>query len=238
MKTKSIASFFLILLSLFNLEAGAPDQVASFSSFEAGAIQNLKPGDILAAKGSLMSFERGISSETCFIASAPQDKVSDRIAFWDQTPYSDLGVFIQGKISAAGDPDFSKLVFNPSLRSMTKFMDKTRDVHPNDGNLHLSGAEISKIMEKKGSMDAAAMNRVWTDLLTQRFKSYQAEGLKGLASYDSPKGKIDVSRDVDSLLSELPRVSKRFGSLFEQVKSHPNDGQHYWQLEDVDGTGD
>ncbi len=218
------------------IRAGGSQQIEAFSSFELEAIQKIKPGEILTAKGGLMDFERGISSETCFLAAHPLEKVSERIIFWDQTPYADLGIFIQGKLSSEGEPDFSKLSFIPSLRPVAKFMDKTRDTRAHDSPLHLSTSEATMIAAKQGSLDVSLMNQLWSSILSGRFSSYQSGGLKALSSFDACKTAVQVVGEVDAILAEQLGVAKEFKDLFEKIKTTPTDGAHYWQLQNVDGT--
>lgn len=237
MKIKSmILGFFSFSLATVVLWGGASQEIELFSSFNREAIQKIKPGEILTAKGSLMGFDRGISSETCFLAAHPIEKVVDQITFWDQTPYPDLGIFIQGKIGSEGTPDFSKLIFIPSLRPVAKFMDKVRDTRANESPLHLSTSEAAMIAAKRDSIDATTMSQLWGSILKQRFSTYQQGGLKALPDYSACKTPVKVGAEVDSLLEEQPGIAIKFGEIFEKIKTAPNEGQHYWQLQDVDGT--
>ncbi len=218
------------------MRAGGTQEIEAFSSFELEAIQKIKPGEILTAKGRLMDFQRGISSETCFLVAHSLEKVAERITFWDQTPYADLGIFIQGKLASEGEPDFSKLSFIPSLRPVAKFIDKMKDTRANESALHLSTSEATQIVAKQGSLDASTMNQLWSSILARRFSSYQSGGLKALAAFDACKSAVHVGEEVDAILAEQPGVAKKFKALFEKIKTTPYDGSHYWQLQSVDGT--
>ncbi len=215
---------------------GATEEIESFSSFELTQIKAVKPGEILTAKGGLMDFERGISSETCFLVAHPLEKVLDRVTFWDQTPYSDLGIYIQGKIVAEGSPDFSKLSFIPSLRPVSKFIDKTGDTRPQESPLHLSIAEATQVAAKQGTLSVTTANQLWSSILNRRFLAYQTGGLKGLPAYNACKISVQVGAEVDAILAEQPGVSKQFQELFQKLKERPNEGEHYWQMQNVDGT--
>lgn len=230
---------FIIAVGFLNIGlvgADSADDISEFSYFEKSAIQKLKPGEILSAKGDLMDFERGISSETCFLAAHSPQKVLDRIRDWDQTPYSDLGIFIQGKPGSAEVPDFSRLNFIPSLRPVSKFMDKNRETRLNDSPIHLSQSEAKFIYDQRDKIDANSTTEIWKRILSKRLDQYKQGGLRALPAYDACKTPVRVVDDVNAIWEEQPTVAKRFNSLYQTILTNPTSGGHYWQMINVEGT--
>lgn len=226
---------FLLGLNL-GLSSDGADEVSEFSYFEKSAIQKLRPGAILSAKGDLMDFERGISSETCFLVAHSIEKVLQQVKTWDQTPYSDLGIFIQGTPGGGESADFSKLNFIPSLRPVSKFIDKNKEIRSGDSPVHLSVSEAQMISAQRESLDANRMTDLWKGILSRRLAAYKAGGIRQLPPYDACKVKVSVAEDVKAILEEQPTVSARFKTLFDSIFANKIEGYYYWQMINVDGT--
>jgi hypothetical protein len=89
--------------------------VKRFSDFPATDLRHVIDGDILGARGSLMSFPNGLSAQTCFVTLEAAAETVRRLLVWDPLPHEALKVFAYQAVRApCAATDFQTLSLKSS----------------------------------------------------------------------------------------------------------------------------
>ena len=158
---------------------------------------------MLAAKGPVLKFERGLSAETCFLVRTPIEKAIGILKSWTPVGHPSLNVAAHGAVS-----------------------------HPPTGHdfqkLGMQGARLPEAPEK--TADRAGY---WTALLRKQAVDFQSGGLEALAPYSAADGKSIAGKDeAAQLLQELPKLKRYFAPILKSsgIGSRPSDAACYWEF--------
>src|SRR5258706_6830300 len=89
----------LIILITAPLRADLNSDLA-FTAFHDVDVNAMAGGKVLQARGGLLSFPRGITSQSLFIIDAPPAEVANKLAHWNPASHSNLKVWIHQSLPA------------------------------------------------------------------------------------------------------------------------------------------
>lgn len=247
-----LALFTGCLLS-FTLKGADPvAEITSFSEFNSIDLKALADGKILAERGSVMEFERGIALQTCFIVHSPASDLVKFIPFWDATPHPELGVYQNFCFEQTDEKNFEKLVFDTGKAPVKRLIERCMDANPDKTNLQMDFEEFAQLQSalnsaakpSSGSSNdpVESLRRFWAHFLANRWQQFQKGGFDALSSYDISKSKFSSGEEIRSVLAEQPRISKRFEGLLAETPWKKGGGwakpvTYYWTFSDVNKTG-
>ncbi len=133
---------FFITLSARALAADAISEMAEFSVFGKINLAELADGQVKTASGALMSTERYLSVQSCFVVPKPPAQVMAAMKQFDPTAQRDLKVYLHSDLPATPSAsNFSKLSNPPGNSAVKALTAATEKMSP---ELQLSRAEAQK----------------------------------------------------------------------------------------------
>src|SRR5579863_9003518 len=135
---QSVRTLALVLFIAAPLRADVNGDLA-FSAFPNPDINSMAGGAVLQARGGLVSFSRGIITQSLYIIDAPVSTVQNKLVHWNPATHSELKVWLHkslpAKPTAADFADLGKLPDNSSIKFQ---IDATAKLDPNNPELQLS----------------------------------------------------------------------------------------------------
>jgi hypothetical protein len=214
----------------------------SASVFKDADLSKLSGGDVLANRGPAMRFSRGLSVESAFIVHAPVKATVGLLQNWNPTRHSELKVYLSGDLSGRGPGEFQSLSTAPGNSSVKAFVDATEKLPGDASKLQLSAAEVKEFAPGSGSEGGgipAPVVAFWSQVLSQRLKSFISGGLSSQPAYQTAAGNILPEEEIAALLKESPSARSQFAPLISSTAIGGGRGSVsptlYWQLFDVEG---
>jgi len=221
-------------------QADPISELRSLSVFKDADLSKLSGGDILATRGPVMRFSRGLSVESAYIVRAPIKTALGLIQQWNPTRHSELKVYLNGDLAGRGPNEFQSLSTAPSNSSVKAFVDATEKLPGDASKLQLSTAEAKQYIPGSGSetMPPSVVS-FWSQVLAQRVKSFLSGGLSAQPAYQTTGTTIVPAEEVAALMSESGNVRTQFAPLISSTAIGGGRGSItptlYWSLFDVEG---
>lgn len=220
---KSSYTSVLLLLSLgiliaTPLRADLNSDLA-FTAFSNVDVNALAGGTVLQARGGLLSFPRGITSQSLYIIDALPTGVQSKLIHWNPARHPELKVWLHKSLppqpSAA---DFSELGSLPDNSSVQFQIDATAKLDPANPSLQVSKEEAQLIaMTAAQEKDPKALFvKAWSQILAGRITDF----LSGRASSDYDVvngGDIHPLSEVKSLLHSDIKIYGQYQRLLNQT---------------------
>jgi hypothetical protein len=212
----------------------------SVSVFKDADLSKLSGGEILANRGPTMRFVRGLSVESAYIVRAPVKTTLGLLQQWNPTRHSELKVYISGDLSGRGPGEFQSLGSAPGNSSVKAFVEATEKLPGDPSKLQLNNAEAKEYVPASDSETIpASVVTFWSQVLSQRVKSFLSGGLSSQPAYQTTGANIVAEEEIAALLKESPSVRSQFGPLISSTAIGGGRGSVapglYWQLFDVEG---
>jgi hypothetical protein len=192
----------------------------AFSAFHDVDVNALAGGTVLQARGGLLSFSRGITTQSLYIIDAQPADVAAKLIHWNPASHAELKVWFHKsglpvKPTAA---DFSDLNNLPDNSSMQFQIDSTAKFDPANPPLQVSKEEAQLIVATAAQEKdpKALFVKAWGQILSGRIVDF-LEG-RGSANYDVVSGgDIHPVSEVKSLLHSDIRVYGQYQRLLNQT---------------------
>jgi len=220
---KSFLASALLILG-FGIFAVAPlradlNSDLAFTAFHDVDVNAMAGGTVLQARGGLLSFPRGITSQSLFIIDAAPTDVASKLARWNPANHSDLKVWLHKSLSAQPTPaDFAALGSLPDNSSVQFQIESTADFNPEKPSLQVSKEE-AKLIAATAAQEKdpkALFVKVWSQILAGRVTSF-LNGYGG-SDYDAASGgDIHPLSDVKSLLHSDIKIYGQYQRLLNQT---------------------
>jgi hypothetical protein len=212
----------------------------SVSVFKDADLSKLSGGDILANRGPAMRFSRGLSIESAYIVRAPVKTTVGLLQQWNPTRHSELKIYINGDLSGRGPSEFQSLGAAPGNSSVKAFAEATEKLPGDPSKLQLNNAEVKEYVPGSDTETIpASVVTFWSQVLSQRVKSFLSGGLSSQPAYQTTGASIVPEEEVAALLKESPSARSQFGPLISSTAIGGGRGSVapslYWQLFDVEG---
>jgi hypothetical protein len=213
----------LLVLSL-GLLATAPLRAdlnadLAFTAFQNVDVNALASGTVLQARGGLLAFQRGITSQSLFIINAAPADVAQKLTTWNPATHPELKVWLHKSLPAQPTlADFADLGNLPDNKSVKFQIDSTASFDPANPSLQVSKEEAQQIAATAAQEKdpKALFAKAWSQILLGRINSF----LSGHASSDSDiaaGGDIHPMSDAKSLLHADPKIYGEYQKLLNQT---------------------
>jgi hypothetical protein len=188
----------------------------AFSAFHDVDLNSLAGGTVLQARGGLLTFPRGITSQSLYIIDAPVANVQNKLVHWNPASHADLKVWLHksGIPTAPTAADFSELASLPDNASMQFQIDATSKFDPANPTLQVSKEEAQFISATAAQEKdpKALFVKVWSQILAGRIIDFI--GGRGAADYDvASDGNIHPVSEVKSLLHSDIKIYGQYQRL-------------------------
>jgi hypothetical protein len=224
MKHLPFPQLFILVLGL-GIFAAAPVRAdlnsdLAFSAFSNVDVDALAGGAVLQARGGLLSFPRGITSQSLYIIDALPADVQNKLIHWNPASHPELKVWLH-KSRLPAQPtaaDFSALASLPDNSSVQFQIDATAKFDPDSPSLQVSKEEAQLISTTAAQEKdpKALFVRAWSQILAGRITSFL--GGRGASDNDVVNGgDVRPLSDVKSLLHSDIKVYGQYQRLLNQT---------------------
>jgi hypothetical protein len=232
----------LLFSSVVLSRADPISDLRGVSVFRDADLNRLGSGEVLAARGPAMNFNRGLAVESAYVVRLPVARAIGLHQQFDPARHPELKVFLQGAIPNRPTPaSFERLASAPSNGPVNAFAKATENAPADPAKVQLSPAEARTFTggaeASRGGLPPAVV-QFWSRILAQRAQAYASGGINAEPAFEGASGTIRPGEDASRLLSEAPKVQQQFGPVIERsgLRGHGGGGGTY-QLFDVDGDG-
>jgi hypothetical protein len=192
----------------------------AFTAFSNVDVNAMAGGAILQARGSLLSFPRGITSQSLYIIDAAPGDVQSKLIHWNPARHSELKVWLH-KSGLPAQPtaaDFSDLGNLPDNSSVQYQIDATAKLDPANPSLQVSKEEAQLIAATAAQEKdpKALFVKAWSQILAGRIASFLS-GQGGAATDIASGGDIHPLSDAKSLLHADIKVYGQYQRLLNQT---------------------
>ena len=192
----------------------------AFTSFSNVDVNSLAGGTVLQARGGLLSFPRGITSQSLYIIDALPPDVASKLVHWNPASHPELQVWLHksGIPAQATAASFSDLASLPDNSSVKFQIDSTAKFDPATPQLQVSKAEaqlIASAAAQEKDPKSLFVN-AWGQILAGRINSF----LSGHGASDADivaGGDIHPLSDVKSLLHSDIKIYGQWQHLLNQT---------------------
>jgi hypothetical protein len=181
-------------------------------------VNALAGGNILQARGPIMTFARGITSQSLFFVNAAPADVAAKLTHWNPATHKDLEVWLHQSLppnpTAA---NFANLATLPDNKSVQFQIDATSSPDPAKSlQLSKEEAQIIAATAAQEKDPKALFVKAWSQILTGRINDFFSG--KAAADYDvAGEGDVHPLSDVKSLLHSDLKVYSNYQKLLNQT---------------------
>ncbi|HEV3272090.1 MAG TPA: hypothetical protein VGZ93_07910 [Candidatus Methylacidiphilales bacterium] len=192
----------------------------AFSAFSNVDVNALAGGAVLQARGGLLTFPRGITSQSLYIIDALPPDVAHKLTHWDPASHPVLKVWLH-KSGLPAHPtaaDFSVLGTLPDNSSVQFQIDSTAKLDPANPSLQVSKEEAQLIATTAAQEKdpKALFVKVWSQILAGRINDFLAG--RGASDNDiASGGDVRPLSDVKSLFHSDIKVYGQYQRLLNQT---------------------
>jgi hypothetical protein len=191
----------------------------AFSAFSNVDVNALADGAVLQARGGLLSFPRGITSQSLYIINAAPGDVASKLVHWNPARHSELKVWLHKSLPAQPTAaDFAELGSLPDNSSVQFQIDATAKLDPENPSLQVSKEEAQLIAATAAQEKdpKALFVKAWSQILAGRITSFLSG--HGGSDYDVVSGgDIHPLSEVKSLLHADIKVYGQYQRLLNQT---------------------
>ena len=221
---KSLPARALLILGL-GILAAAPlradlNSDLAFTAFSNVDVDAMAGGAVLQARGGLLSFPRGITSQSLYIIDAAPTDVASKLVHWNPASHPELKVWLH-KSGLPAQPtaaDFSGLGSLPDNSSVQYQIDATAKLDPGNPSLQVSKEEAQLIATTAAQEKdpKALFVKVWSQILAGRINGFLS-GQGGSGTDIASGGDVHPLGDVKSLLHADIKVYGQYQRLLNQT---------------------
>ena len=236
------AGLLLLLLLLLPvcLRADGVSELAAFSVFDKIDLADLAKSDVKTAHGPPMSEARFLSVQSCYVAPGNPARQLEALRQWNPLKHRELKVFLHADVRANASPaDFAKLKSAPDNATVRSLVNATTKM---SSELQLSREEAKTFSGDAGgggSMPAAVAD-FWSNLLSNRVRSFSSGGAAAQPPYDHSGDSLEPAREFAGLLKQQEKIRRQFSGFLGQTGIGRGPGSSpelYWELLEVDDQG-
>jgi hypothetical protein len=191
----------------------------AFTLFRDVDVNSMAGGTILQARGPIMAFPRGITSQSLFVIHAAPADVARKLLSWNPASHSDLQVWLHKSLPPQPTvADFADLANLPGNKSVQFQIDSTVNFNPASPSLQVSKEEAQVIASNAAQEKdpKALFAKAWGQILVGRINDF----LSGRAASDydvASSGDVHPISDVKSLLHSDVRIYGQYQKLLNQT---------------------
>ena len=191
----------------------------AFTSFQNVDVNAMAGGAILQARGGMLAFQRGITSQSLFIINAAPADVARKLITWNPAGHPNLKVWFHKSLPPQPTlADFSELGNLPDNKSVKFQIDSTANFDPASPSLQVSKGEAQLIAATAAQEKdpKALFVKAWSQILLGRITSFLSG--HGGSDYDvAAGGDVHPMSDVKSLLHAEAKVYGEYQRLLNRT---------------------
>jgi hypothetical protein len=220
--SKTIRACALLILGLVltaPLRADLNSDLA-FSAFSNVDVNALAGGTVLQARGGMLSFQRGITTQSLYMIDALPADVASKLVHWNPASHAELKVWLH-KSGLPAQPtaaDFSALGSLPDNSSVQFQLDSTAKLDPGNPSLQVSKEEAQLIAANAAQEKdpKALFTTTWSQILAGRINGFLSG--QGSSEVDvASDGDVHPLSDIKSLLHADIKVYGDYQRLLNQT---------------------
>jgi hypothetical protein len=221
-KSLRVGAFVLLGLGIF---ADAPlradlNSDLAFTAFSNVDVNALAGGTVLQARGALLSFPRGITSQSLYIIDALPADVARKLVQWNPASHPELKVWLHKQALPVPPTaaDFSELGSLPDNSSIQYQIDATAKLDPNNPSLQVSKEEAQLIAATAAQEKdpKALFVKAWGQILAGRINNFLSG--RGASDVDvTSDGDLHPLSDVKNLLHSDIKIYGQYQRLLNQT---------------------
>jgi hypothetical protein len=234
----------VILLSLALGPMAVPFAQAStasdlaFTDFANADVNSLANGQVLQARGGLLDFQRGISSQSLYLIDAPVDMVRQKLTSWNPATHSELKVWLHQALPARPNTADFDLKSLPDNSSVNYLVNATAKLDPANPSLQVDKSEAQLIASMHGSDPRTQFNNAWSQILAGRASRFLSGNFTA-DHYAASDGDISPLSEIKSLLRSDAKIYQRFHQLLVNTPIYNSNravpANLYYESFDVEG---
>jgi len=237
---------FLVLLFALAGWATAPARAdlnsdLAFSAFPSPDLNALASGQVLQARGGLIDFQRGITTQSLYVIDALPVVVQDKLAHWNPANHPELKVWLH--LPLPPNPtvnDFAGLNGLPDNSSINNMVNATYAYTAGSGSLQLNQSEGQIVAAGSGQPQSKDfIVTTWSRILDGRMTDYLKRNVANDV-YLADGGSIAPLSEIRSLLHSDPHVFRQYQGILGGTpvlganRTPPSD--LYYECFDIEGT--
>ena len=191
----------------------------AFTAFPNPDINAMAGGTILQARGPIMTFPRGITSQSLFIIKAAPADVAKKLLTWNPASHADLQVWLHKSLPPQPTvADFADLANLPDNKSTQFQYTSTANFNEASPQLQVSKEEAQLITTTAAQEKdpKALFAKVWGQILVGRINTFMS-GNGGSEEDASAGGAVHPLSDVKYLLHSDLKIYGAYQKLLNQT---------------------
>ena len=203
-------------------------------------LDKLKRGEIVAVRGPLGNFSRGVYAEGCFFVRRPLETVGEALLRWDTSKHPELEVSVLREYTWLTLANvFDSLSLSSRQAKDAWLIDRTWQMFTSGtaGELFVTASEASAARiagQTSPEQRDTKASEFWRKILASRDKAMASGGLNALPRYSAGKIDISIRSEFDSLMKSAPQIAQHFQPLlrtksFAENGTAPSESAPYWQ---------
>ncbi len=174
---KSFLPLFIVAVTLAAPLRADLNSDLAFTSFQGQNVDlnALAGGQVMQARGPIMAFPRGITSQSLFVVDAQPADVARKLTTWNPASHSDLKVWLHQPLpSQPTSANFAALGSLPDNSSMAFQYKSTASFNPSSPSLQVNKEEAQLIASAAAQeKDPKALYvKVWSQILSGRIAAF------------------------------------------------------------------
>ena len=213
----------------------------AFTAFPNADLNAMAGGKVMQARGGLIEFQRGLTSQALFLVPQPLAAVQAKLVTWNPAAHSELQVWLHQNLPAHPTvADFGGLAQLPDNSSVKNLVSATEKFDPANPALQVDKNEAQLIasLRTPGIDPHALFTSAWSQILAGRIDRFLGAKLAG-ENYVVSGGDIQPLNEIKSLLRSDSKVYQRYHPLlvntpvYSSAKAAPVD--LYYECFDIEG---
>jgi hypothetical protein len=243
LRARPAAAFFGLIALLLpgSGRAQAPGDLA-FTAFPNANVDSLAGGQVLQARGGLIDFQRGLTSQALYLINAPLATVQAKLTSWDPASHPELQVWMHNSLPARPTvADFGALQTLPSNSSVNNLINATAKFDPANPSLQVNRDEAQLLASMKASNPnpRTFFATAWSQILSGRVDRFLGAKLGG-ENYIVSGGDIQPLTEIKSLLRSDVKIYQRYHPLLVNTPVYASNKAApvnlYYESFDVEGS--
>ena len=232
--------FALGLLTVIPSRADVNSDLA-FSAFPTVDLNALAGGQVLQARGGLIDFQRGITTQSLYLIDAQPAAVQEKLIHWNPANHHELKVWLH--LLLPPNPtaaDFSGMNGLPDNSSINNMVHATYAYSPGSDALQLNKGEGQLLAAGHGQAQSKEfIVNTWSQILAARASDYLKDNTAN-AGYLTSSSPIQPLVEIRSLLRSDSKVYRQYRGLlggtpvFNAAKTAPT--SLYYECFDIENT--
>jgi hypothetical protein len=214
----------------------------AFTDFPNADVNALTGGQVQQARGGLIEFQRGLTSQALYVIAAPVATVQAKLSSWNPASHPELKVWMHQNLPPRPTlNDLAGLQSLPDNSSVNSLIEATGKFDAAAPTFQVSASEAQLIasLRTPGTDPRAFFANAWSQVLLGRIDNFLGAKL-GAENDFAPGGTIQPLAEIKSLLRSDVKIYQRFHPLLVNTPVYAANKiapvTLYYECFDIEGT--